>query len=104
MFSLNELNQDDVNLNNFDENVYNRLSTLLKSVASVSRALPAFRISRKQSCHTYIFLYHIHSDKPDYATLGKGYKSKKVIRHNYATKGLILLYCMCYVSDWPDCD
>lgn len=52
--------------------VYNRLETFLKSLIAISRVLPAYRYSRKQSPSTFLIHHRIHIGEPAIHTLGDG--------------------------------
>ena len=58
--------------------VYNRMGTLLKSLFSVSRVTPAYRLSRKQGPETFVICYRIYMGEPQYIHLGDGYQKSKV--------------------------
>lgn len=50
--------------------VYNRMSILLKSLLSITRVTPAYKLSRRQSPESYCIYYKIYSGEPIY-NLGK---------------------------------
>jgi len=58
-----------------DTAVYNRLTILLKSVLSVSRALPAYKYARNQNCDSYVFLYQVYAQEPNSASLGESFQT-----------------------------
>ena len=60
--------------------IYNRMSTLLKSVIAVSHATPAYQLSRRQSPDNYILHYKIYLGKPVFGHLGEGYQ-KQLVGH-----------------------
>lgn len=51
--------------------VYNRMGILLKSLVSVTRVTPAYRISRRQGPDSYVICYRIYLGEPQFHTLGK---------------------------------
>lgn len=51
--------------------IYNRMSILLKSLISVSRVTPAYKLSRRQSADSYQIFYKIYVGEPDTHCLGK---------------------------------
>ncbi|KAL4642122.1 autophagy-related protein 13-like [Arapaima gigas] len=54
--------------------VYNRLSLLLKSLLSITRVTPAYKLSRKQG-HDYVILYRIYFGDVQLAGLGEGFRT-----------------------------
>ncbi len=80
VFSMRRPGQDESaqNKNEFTDTIYNRLCILLKSIVSVSRALPAYKYARNQNCDAYVFLYQVYSHDPASAVLGKEYRSNTV--------------------------
>lgn len=51
--------------------IYNRMSILLKSLISVSRVTPAYKLSRRQSADSYQILYRIYVADPEIHCLGE---------------------------------
>lgn len=51
--------------------IYNRMSILLKSLISVSRVTPAYKLSRRQSVDSYQILYRIYVGDPEIRCLGE---------------------------------
>ncbi|XP_017777037.1 PREDICTED: autophagy-related protein 13 homolog isoform X2 [Nicrophorus vespilloides] len=58
--------------------VYNRMGILLKSLVSVTRVTPAYKLSRRQGPDSYIICYRIYMEEPQLHTLGDGYKQVRV--------------------------
>lgn len=58
--------------------VYNRMSILLKSLLSVSRITPAYKLSRRQGPDSYVICYRIYMGEPQLHTLGDNYKHVRV--------------------------
>ncbi|XP_076182221.1 autophagy-related 13 isoform X2 [Ptiloglossa arizonensis] len=58
--------------------VYNRMGILLKSLLSVSRIIPAYKLSRRQSPDSYVICYRIYMGEPQLHTLGDNYKNVRV--------------------------
>lgn len=50
--------------------VYNRMGILLKSLLSVSRVTPAYKLSRRQSSDSYTMCYKIYMGEPQLHVLG----------------------------------
>lgn len=61
--------------------VYNRMGILLKSLLSVSRITPAYKLSRRQGPDSYVICYRIYMGEPQLHTLG--IKKKKKILYFY---------------------
>ncbi|GIY84146.1 autophagy-related protein 13 homolog [Caerostris extrusa] len=59
-------------------NVYCRMTLLLKSIISVSRITPAFKLSTCQSAETYVILFRIYPGEPQVQELGKNYVTNKI--------------------------
>lgn len=51
--------------------IYNRMGTLLKSLVQVTRATPAYKLSRKKSMGCFDIFYRIYSGNPQIDNLGK---------------------------------
>lgn len=58
--------------------VYNRMGILLKSLLSVSRVTPAYKLSRRQSSDSYTMCYKIYMGEPQLHVLGDNYKHVRV--------------------------
>ncbi|XP_076656855.1 autophagy-related 13 isoform X3 [Halictus rubicundus] len=58
--------------------VYNRMGILLKSLLSVSRITPAYKLSRRQGPDSYVICYKIYLGEPQLHTLGDNYKNVRV--------------------------
>ncbi|XP_015185980.1 PREDICTED: autophagy-related protein 13 homolog isoform X2 [Polistes dominula] len=58
--------------------VYNRMGILLKSLLSVTRVTPAYKLSRKQSKDSYYIYYNIYMGEPQLHDLGENYKDVRV--------------------------
>ena len=54
------------------------MSLMLKSVICSSRALPTFRLSKRQSADTFVICYRIYAGEPDTSCLGEGFQSCQV--------------------------
>lgn len=50
--------------------VYNRMGILLKSLLSISRVTPAYKLSRRQGPDSYVICYRIYMGEPQLHTLG----------------------------------
>lgn len=51
--------------------VYNRMGILLKSLVSVTRVTPAYKLSRRQGPDSYVICYRIYMGEPQLHNLGK---------------------------------
>lgn len=51
--------------------IYNRMGILLKSLISVTRVTPAYKLSRRQSADSYHIYYRIYCGEPQEQHLGK---------------------------------
>lgn len=58
--------------------VYNRLVILLKSLISVTRAVPAYKLSRRQGSDSFIMCYRMYMGEPQVHGLGEGYKHLRI--------------------------
>ncbi|EZA48976.1 autophagy-related protein 13 homolog isoform X2 [Ooceraea biroi] len=58
--------------------VYNRMGILLKSLLSVSRVTPAYKLSRRQGPDSYTMCYRIYMGEPQLHNLGDNYKHVRV--------------------------
>lgn len=51
--------------------VYNRMSIMLKSLISVTRVTPAYKLSRRQGSDSYVIYYRIYMGEPQFHNLGQ---------------------------------
>lgn len=58
--------------------IYNRMSIMLKSLISLTRTTPAYKLSRRQCPDSYSIFYLIYVDRPKVHTLGEGHKQVKI--------------------------
>ncbi|KAJ8985115.1 hypothetical protein NQ317_012765 [Molorchus minor] len=58
--------------------VYNRMGILLKSLVSVTRVTPAYKLSRRQGPDSYVMCYRIYMDEPQLHCLGEGFKQVRI--------------------------
>ncbi|XP_052894476.1 autophagy-related protein 13 homolog [Anopheles moucheti] len=58
--------------------IYNRMSLLLKSLLSVTRVTPAYRVSRMKRTDSYDIYYRIYKGEPQTNLLGDGYNQVRV--------------------------
>ncbi|CAG9138220.1 unnamed protein product [Plutella xylostella] len=58
--------------------IYYRMGIMLKSTLTISRIVPAYKISRCQSSESYKISYRIYSGQPDTDLLGEGFRSIRV--------------------------
>ncbi|XP_034943625.1 autophagy-related protein 13 homolog [Chelonus insularis] len=58
--------------------VYNRMGILLKSLVTISRMIPAYKLSRRQGPDAYVICYRIYMGEPQLHTLGENYKHIRV--------------------------
>lgn len=57
--------------------IYNRMSILLKSLISITRVTPAYKLSRRQAPDSYSIYYRIYSGEPQH-NLGESYKQVRI--------------------------
>lgn len=67
--------------------IYNRMSILLKSLISVSRVTPAYKLSRRQSADSYQILYRIYVGDPEIHCLGERWLEITLFVAGICTKG-----------------
>ena len=61
------------------QTVYNRMGLLLKSLITVSRVTPAYRLSRRQGVDSYVICYRVLLGEPQVAAdLGEGALTARV--------------------------
>lgn len=58
--------------------IYNRMGLLLKSLLSVTRSTPAYKLSRRQGADSYQIFYRIYFGEPQAHQLGDGHKQIRV--------------------------
>ncbi|CAF1600386.1 unnamed protein product [Rotaria magnacalcarata] len=59
-------------------NIYNRMSIVLRSLLTCTRATPTYQLSRKQSADKYIICYKMYSGEPIVGHLGEHYSKKTI--------------------------
>ena len=82
VWSLNintELSDPQIKATSFT--VYNRMSILLKSLISITRVTPAYKLSRRQSPESYSIYYRIYSGEPQH-NLGELSSDEKKKKNN----------------------
>ena len=74
--------------------VYNRMGVLLKSLVCISRATPAYRLSRRQGPETFIICYRLYMGEAQTQNLGEGYQMVRVgaVPTPLGTASLVLHY------------
>ncbi|XP_030749325.1 autophagy-related protein 13 homolog isoform X2 [Sitophilus oryzae] len=60
------------------QTIYNRMGILLKSLVSVTRVTPAYKLSRRQGPDSYVMCYRMYMDEPLHHCLGEGSKQIRV--------------------------
>uniref|UniRef100_A0A1A9WMQ7 Autophagy-related protein 13 n=1 Tax=Glossina brevipalpis TaxID=37001 RepID=A0A1A9WMQ7_9MUSC len=70
--------------------IYNRMGILLKSLISLTRATPAYKLSRRQCSDSYGIYYRIYVDRPQLHTLGEGHKSVRIGQLNTIVGNLVM--------------
>lgn len=65
------LNVDPEQYDHHKQIVYNCMGTLLKSLISVTRTTPAYKLSRRQGSDSYVICYRIYMGEPLLHNLGK---------------------------------
>lgn len=58
--------------------IYNRMSTVLRSLVVCTRATPSYQLSRRQSPEKYIICYKMYSGEPIVSHLGEHYAKKTI--------------------------
>lgn len=58
--------------------VYNRMGVLLKSLVSVTRVTPAYKLSRRQGPDSYVICYRIYVGEPQLHGLGDNFKQIRI--------------------------
>ncbi|KAH7969450.1 hypothetical protein HPB52_018311 [Rhipicephalus sanguineus] len=58
--------------------VYNRMSLVLKSLITITRVMPAYRLSHNQSRDSYIICFNVYMGEPQLDVLGEDYKRIQV--------------------------
>ncbi|KAG5882661.1 hypothetical protein JTB14_024470 [Gonioctena quinquepunctata] len=58
--------------------IYNRMGILLKSLVSVTRVVPAYKLSRRQDPESFVICYRIYMGEPQDQCLGDGFKHVRV--------------------------
>ena len=59
-------------------NIYNRMSIVLRSLLTCTRATPTYQLSRKQSAQKYIICYKMYSGEPVVSHLGEHYSKRTI--------------------------
>ncbi|KAH8310876.1 hypothetical protein KR044_003355 [Drosophila immigrans] len=70
--------------------IYNRMGIMLKSLISLTRTTPAYKLSRRQCPDSYGIFYRIYVDRPQVHTLGEGHKHVKIGQLNTIVGSLIM--------------
>ena len=59
--------------------IYNHMSRVLRAVVTVGRALPAYRLSRKQGRDSFVICYKVGKGEPGARMLGEGALSASAV-------------------------
>ncbi|XP_030371191.1 autophagy-related protein 13 homolog [Scaptodrosophila lebanonensis] len=70
--------------------IYNRMGIMLKSLISLTRTTPAYKLSRRQCPESYGIFYRIYVDRPQVHTLGEGHKHVKIGQLNTIVGSLVM--------------
>lgn len=70
--------------------IYNRMGMLLKSLISLTRATPAYKLSRRQCPDSYSIYYRIYVEKPQVHALGEGHKTVRIGNLNTIVGNLVM--------------
>lgn len=70
--------------------IYNRMGIMLKSLISLTRTTPAYKLSRRQCPDSYGIFYRIYVDRPQVHTLGEGHKQVKIGQLNTIVGSLVM--------------
>lgn len=58
--------------------IYNRMGTLLKSLVSITRVVPAYKLSRRQGPDSFVICYRIFLGEPLIQCLGEDFSQVKI--------------------------
>lgn len=70
--------------------IYNRMSIMLKSLISLTRTTPAYKLSRRQCPESYGIYYRVYVDRPQVHTLGERHKQVKIGQLNTILGSVIM--------------
>lgn len=70
--------------------IYNRMGILLKSLISLTRAVPAYKLSRVQCSDSYSIYYRIYVGQPHTLHLGEGHKVVRIGQLNTILGNLVM--------------
>lgn len=70
--------------------IYNRMGMLLKSLISLTRSTPAYKLSRRQCPDSYGIYYRIYVEKPQVHALGEAYKTVRIGNLNTIVGNLVM--------------
>lgn len=87
---INTNNCNDSQLLKASHAIYNRMGIMLKSLISLTRTTPAYKLSRRQCPDSYGIFYRIYVDRPQVHTLGEGHKQVKIGQLNTIVGSLVM--------------
>ncbi|XP_076058145.1 autophagy-related 13 isoform X2 [Oratosquilla oratoria] len=76
-----------------NQNLYNRMTVLLKSLLAVTRITPAYKFSFRQGVDSYIICYRMFLGEPNYSTLGEKYVQSRIGQVTTPLSTLVLSVC-----------
>lgn len=88
--NINTNNSSDTQMLKASHAIYNRMGIMLKSLISLTRTTPAYKLSRRQCPDSYVIFYRIYVDRPQVHTLGEGHKQVKIGKLNTIVGSLIM--------------
>lgn len=88
--NINTNNSSETQMLKASHAIYNRMGIMLKSLISLTRTTPAYKLSRRQCPDSYVIFYRIYVDRPQVHTLGEGHKQVKIGKLNTIVGSLIM--------------
>ncbi|XP_061398723.1 autophagy-related protein 13 homolog [Musca vetustissima] len=88
--NINNTSQPDTPCLKTAHAIYNRMGMLLKSLISLTRATPAYKLSRRQCPDSYSIYYRIYVEKPQVHALGEGHKTVRIGNLNTIVGNLVM--------------
>lgn len=88
--NINTNNSSDTQMLKASHAIYNRMGIMLKSLISLTRTTPAYKLSRRQCPDSYVIFYRIYVDRPQVHTLGEGHKQVKIGKLNTIVGSLVM--------------
>lgn len=80
--------------------IYGRMGILLKTLVSVTRVTPAYRMARRQGPDSYTINYKIYVGDPQLDSLGECWNRRNIVFFSFWTIRYVAESTLLFLTDW----